>query len=923
MRPLNLTMSAFGPYAGETAVDLSKLGDSGLYLITGDTGAGKTTIFDAITFALYGEASGGDRKPDMLRSKYAEAGTPTFVEMEFLSGGKTYTVRRSPEYERPKARGEGSTVEKADAALIYPDGHAVTRYKDVTKAVTELLGVDRGQFLQIAMIAQDDFRKLINADTESRGRIFRDIFQTGLYRDLQFALKDEAAAQRALYDRLKQSAVQYLAGAVCAEENPLRPQVAAMQEAKALVSPEQAAELLEQLAEGNAVEVEALSAKLTAAESALSEAEKRESDAKRESEIRGQIAGAEQFLSENGPKLAALETEYTELLSREPEREALARGIAAAEAALPQYAELTKFRQEAEEFSAEAVRLRAEIGDAKEKLNIFAEKTEEEKAELTILGEPEAAKVACEAEIQRSAAAREQLDGVLGRIRDHAAAAQALTEKQAAYLKAMDDYRAASDTCRAMERVYLDGQAGILASSLREGEPCPVCGSASHPAPAKQADTVPKESELEAAKRLRDTAERLAHAQSAEAGAAAAREEELRKEVLAAAKSAGVDAPLEKLSEETAAVLKTKQDEESVLKARLAALEAACSRKKILAADIPERQEKQKKCTDGIAEREKAAAAKDSLLAAKEEQIRKLAAGLAFSSEEEAQKQLAALKVQKAKEAKALEDARLVKEALARTLAEKKAAAEALKKQLSGREPADFAALEEKITALREEKSALSAARDGAVTRFHTNRTAGESLRALCPQFHEAESRSAMLNVLSATANGAMGGKDKITLETYIQTAYFDRVIARANIRLMKMTGGQYELARQAEADNRVSQSGLGLEVVDHYNGTRRSASSLSGGESFKASLSLALGLSDEVRSASGGVRLDSMFVDEGFGSLDSESLEKAVNALCGITESGRIVGIISHVEELKDRIDRQIVVRKKRTGGSTVEVVV
>ncbi|HQQ90067.1 MAG TPA: hypothetical protein PLU82_07590, partial [Oscillospiraceae bacterium] len=464
---------------------------------------------------------------------------PTFVEMEFLSGGRTYTVRRSPEYERPKTRGEGTTVEKADAVLTYPDGHVVTRYKDVTKAVTELLGIDRGQFLQIAMIAQDDFRKLINADTESRGRIFRDIFRTGLYRDLQFALKDEAARQRAVYERLGQSAVQYLSGAVCSEENPLWPQVAAMQEAKALVSPEQAAELLEQLAEGNAAEVESLSAKLMAVESALSEAEKRESEAKRESEIRGQIAGAKQFLSENGPKLSTLEAEYAELLSREPEREALARTIAAAEAALPQYAELTKFRQEAENFAAETARLQTEIADAKEKLSIYREKTEEEKAELAALGEPEVKKVACEAEIQRSAAAREQLESLLERIREHTAAVRQLSEKQTSYLKAMDEYRAASDTCRAMERAYLDGQAGILASGLKEGEPCPVCGSASHPALAKQANTVPKDFELEAAKRLRDTAESLAHGESAEAGAAAAREAELRKEVLAAAKSAG------------------------------------------------------------------------------------------------------------------------------------------------------------------------------------------------------------------------------------------------------------------------------------------------------------------------------------------------------------------------------------------------
>ncbi len=922
MRPLKLTMSAFGPYAGETAVDLSKLGDSGLYLITGDTGAGKTTIFDAITFALYGEASGDGRKADMLRSKYADAATPTYVEMEFLSGGKRYAVRRNPDYARPKTKGEGMTVEKADAVLTYPDGRVVTKYKDVTRAVAELIGVDRGQFMQIAMIAQDDFRKLINADTESRGRIFRDLFQTGLYRDLQFSLKDEAAQQRALYDRLGRSAMQYASGAVCPEGDPLYPRAAAMREARAFVSPEEAAELLEALAEKDAAVVSLFSEKLKAAESALSEAEKRKAAAEREAETRKEIAKAEQTILEKGPELASFEKKYADLASLGPEREALGRRIAAAEAELPQYAELTRLRREAEGLFAETGRLRAEIARAKEKLAVFSAKTDEEKAELAALGEPEVQKIAREAEIERSAVLRERLEDLLDRIQNHAEAGRALAEKQAAYSAAMADYETHSETCRAMERDYLDGQAGVLASRLREGEPCPVCGSKDHPTPAERADTVPKETELEAAKRLRDTAERLAHAESMEAGAAAAKEAALREEVRSFAKSAGVAAPFEEIEAEAKAVLKTKQENEFVLKAKLQELEAACSKKKTLAAEIPEREEKRKRCAEGVAERESTAAANDSVLAAKEERIQKLAAGLAFPSETEAQKRLAEWNAQQTAAAEELEGARLAKETLARTLAEKQAASAALKKQLSGKEPTDLATLEEGIVSLRKEKGSLSEARDGAVARFHTNRGLGESLRALCSQFHEAERRVAMLSALSGTANGTVSGKEKVTLETYVQTAYFDKVIARANIRLMQMTDGQYELAR-AGAENLMSQSGLGLEVIDHYNGTRRSAASLSGGESFKASLSLALGLSDEVRSASGGIRLDSVFVDEGFGSLDENSLEQAVRALCGITESGRIVGIISHVEELKDKIDRQIVVRKKRSGGSAVEIVV
>lgn len=194
MRPLNLTMSAFGPYAGQTTVDFSVLGTTGLYLITGDTGAGKTTIFDAITYALYGEASGESRESSMLRSKYAAAETPTFVELTFTNGGRTYTVRRNPEYTRPKTRGTGTTVQKADAELTMPDGRVITKARDVTAAVTDIIGVDREQFARIVMIAQGEFRKLLLAQTDERKAIFRQIFHTERYQALQNRLKEEAAA---------------------------------------------------------------------------------------------------------------------------------------------------------------------------------------------------------------------------------------------------------------------------------------------------------------------------------------------------------------------------------------------------------------------------------------------------------------------------------------------------------------------------------------------------------------------------------------------------------------------------------------------------------------------------------------------------------------------------------------------------------
>ena len=222
MRPEYLILSGFGPYAGRTELDFQKFGKGGLYLITGDTGAGKTTIFDAITFALYGEASGQVRESGMFRSKYAAPETPTFVELTFSYQGKTYRVRRNPEYLRPKGRGSGMTVQKADAELTFPDGRQpVTKAREVTKAITELTGLDYRQFTQIAMIAQGDFQKLLLAGTAERGEIFRQLFHTGLYREVQDRLKEEVKKRWKQYDELRRSISQYLDGVDAGQDEEL------------------------------------------------------------------------------------------------------------------------------------------------------------------------------------------------------------------------------------------------------------------------------------------------------------------------------------------------------------------------------------------------------------------------------------------------------------------------------------------------------------------------------------------------------------------------------------------------------------------------------------------------------------------------------------------------------------------------------
>ncbi len=763
MRPVRLTLSAFGPYAGRTEIDFDKLGERGLYLITGDTGAGKTTIFDAITFALYGEASGSFREASMLRSKYAAASVPTYVELEFAYGGKRYLLRRNPEYLRPKDRGEGVTVQKADAALTCPDGHVVTKVKDVTNAVVELIGLDRGQFTQIAMIAQGDFQRLLMAKTEERSRIFREIFHTKAYQILQEKLKGEAAAVRMEYEDIQKSMCQYIAGILCDEGHPCAALVKKAQEDKTAGDPQEVLQAVREM---------------------LLEDEKA-------------MRGIAQQLREKDEELEKIQ----QMLGR----------IAAVKKA-----------------SEDMKRAQGIVETQEERLPRLQAAYEKEAANAGLRE-----KLAVEIEQDRKALEAAESAGKQKR------------ELEAQLIKAQAEYRKASgeteklyQRCRQMEKSYLDAQAGILAKGLTEGEACPVCGSIHHPAPAALAEGAPSEAEWKREKQALERAQENAAALSSRASVIKAR------------------------AEAAAEVLKEYQSPDM-------------SREKL----AEKRRKKQQM------ERDYEETRRDY------ESCRRL-----------------------------LEQNRL----LLGTLQKQQ---EQLDRECTANEAGNPELIEQRQKEKRQEllagKAQLQRKRDIIRHRQQTNRKALEEIEKRQEQRKKTEARYQWLRALSDTANANIRGKDRVTLETYIQMTYFDRILSRANTRLMVMSAGQYELKRKEEAEKKNSQSGLELDVIDHYNGTTRSVKTLSGGESFKASLSLALGLSDEIQCQAGGIRLDTMFVDEGFGSLDEESLNQAMRALQDLAESNRLVGIISHVGELKEKIDRQIVVKKERSGGSRAEIVI
>lgn len=925
MRPLHLTLSAFGPYAGQVEIPLEQLGERGLYLITGDTGAGKTTIFDAITYALYGEPSGDNRDPSMFRSKYAQPDTPTWVELVFSYGGKRYTVRRSPEYERPAKRGGGTTLQRAEAELCLPDGRLVTKTREVTGEIVNIIGLDRSQFAQIAMIAQGDFLKLLLADTRSRQEIFRKLFPTQGYMVFQEKVKSESGALQRECEATRASVKQYIDGVLCPQEDPLYPQwerawagELPIQETVELLETlleqdrerdTQCNEELEQL-DGEWKDVTALLAKAEELEKAQGQLE--EAQARRET-CQAQWEVAQQQLE--------IQTEQA------PQLEGLRAQLADLEAELPRYQELEQLRQNltalTQSIRQQSVRLEEQESEQRRRKKEL-ELWRQERAGLEEAGAQRERLLGQQTRAQEQSQRLEELHTLLEGCRQ---ARVNLEGAQKRYGVARQKAQAAQEDYTGKNQAFLDEQAGILAQELAEGQPCPVCGSLTHLNPAQLSLGAPTEEELNRAKQTWEAAQQTASTWSVEAGKARTaleeREGRLRSQMVHVLPEQGADQPLDQVAQAIREAQREAQEALDQVRGQLRQVEAALARKRQLDTQIPQQEQRLGELEQAIVAVRVQLAEATSRREELEGQIHTLEGQLRYPQADQARQEQSRLKgeLQRLEEAQTQAQRQANVAQLALTGAEE--AVKQLTQLVEQSQPVDVEAQRARSQELTLRRAQLTAVQRELHTRLTTNRTALEQIQGKTAQLTQLEQRYTWVRTLSNTVNGTLPGKEKIALETYVQMTFFDRILRRANLRLLVMTGGQYELKRRREAAGSRGQSGLEMDVIDHYNGTERSVKSLSGGESFQASLALALGLSDEIQSSAGGIRLDTMFVDEGFGSLDEESLSKAMGALGDLAQSNRLVGIISHVSELKEKIDKQIVVRKDRTGGSRVEIVV
>ena len=950
-------MTAFGPFPGRETINFTQLGENPLFLINGPTGSGKTTILDAICFALYGRTTGDEREGAQMRSDLAATDTLTEVRFEFELAGRRFAIRRSPEQQRPKARGEGFTTQAPEAELkeLLAGGDekliVASKVSEATREIEELTGLSVDQFRQVMVLPQGQFRQLLMADSNERERIFGQLFQTRIYRRLEESLKAKAAEIRRERERQLQLQQGMLEGAnlesVAAldrELAELEPAAAAAREAlsakeaalaKADKDCEQARALLEEFGRLE---------KLTA-EREQREAQKVQIDSDRQRLLLAELAEKLQPLYREHLRCGAALKEAGETTEQATQRERNAREqLQAAAARQVEVAKLQKDLDQAKQQAAQldGYRARAEkLATARQGLQSALAAAE--RAELL-----QRYRQLLEQQTQQQEAQR------LDRETDRQQQRLEALKEQGGRLR--DRFETQERATKSLELAWHQGQAAILAGELQAGAPCPVCGSREHPVPARSEQPLPTQQQVEQARQALNSAnEELLQAREKFADQQQ-RLRELQQQLERCREALGEES--EDIAPALDALRRTARERRQELPAAdalptAAALSNAVGDAKSAAAaakaQVEAAEQELPETYREAGALQQASVQVQQQTAGLEQQLQQLAAAHQQAQTEltSAATALESARVQQRKAAAELEKAQaswdsalkpspfadqagfqvalLAEEeieALKRRLAEYDAAGQRLtgalqqlQQQLAGKQRPDLEGLEEQRRSVESEKN------QGAETWRQLDKRQSlllatrEKLQKAAAEREELDRKYAVIGTLSDVANGQTG--NKISLQRFVLSVLLDDVLIEASRRLSLMSKGRYQLLRKEDRAKGNKASGLELEVEDAYTGKLRPVATLSGGESFMAALSLALGLSDVVQAYAGGIRLDTLFIDEGFGSLDAESLDLAIRTLIDLQSAGRMVGIISHVAELKEQLARRIDVLAGRAGSS------
>ena len=934
MRPIKLVLSAFGPYASKVELDLSKLGENGVYLITGDTGAGKTTIFDAITFALFGKPSGDIRDVKTLRSEYANEEIETYVELDFIYHDEEYHIYRRPEYTYTHVQKNGEVKQRSkatDAYLILPNGDRIVKPTEVTKQVEQLLGMKRDQFRQIAMIAQGSFLEILNADTKERGRLFEKVFMTSKYSVLMDRLNQMAKESSiALNDaklRLQQIISDIRVPEILQEQYEQTLETFAMNDIQPVY------DLLDKIIIGAKEGIENLQKQKEQVQKQLQKSRKEETEKTKQLQ---DLLSLEKLLKEK-PVKEEKANRYTERLKTDGEKyriqiDALKKEQAQIEHELPEYAGLTKLTAKLAEIKKQGSSV---LKDLETKTSLKKQLDEDitlKQKEAQILTDSELSLNKLfikEEEIEKKISAfyhasmiQSNYQNAVDNLKEKTQFLQESTDRKAMLQKQYDDAQLS----------YFANQAGLLASRLIKGEPCPVCGSIEHPRPASYSDQLVTQEEINQYKKKADQVEKEYQVASKACVDANLKMSTLQNELELVLKSVTEQTiPLGNVKtfiDEHTVQLKKEQKEIST---RIKQLQQQSKRYQELLKMIPKLQQKLTALAEEVSQSE----ITQAKLSVEHEQIQKqvqeTTAKLKYSSETEAKNRVATLAKQILEYQQQIDqlanESKLAMDELVYVSAQIDMLKEKVESSID-----EIPLQKNQLGLLQAEIENLQVQQEEILKSIHDTQMyesdAQDTKKKIKSESDAYQTKLSRYSSLRELADVAMGNgrssKEKITLQEYVQIAYLDRMIHKANERYLSMSNQQYQLVRSAGTKDKRSHEALDLDVIDFSNGSIRPVSSLSGGESFIASLALALGMSDEIQSQAGGIQIDTMFIDEGFGTLDQDSLNNAIQTLMKLSGENRLVGIISHVKELKERIHKGIIVTKDLHGshGSAAKVI-
>ena len=934
MRPIKLVLSAFGPYASKIELDLSKLGENGVYLITGDTGAGKTTIFDAITFALFGKPSGDIRDVKTLRSEYAKEEIETYVELDFIYHDEKYHIYRRPEYAYTHVQKNGEVKQRSkatDAYLIMPNGDRIVKPTEVTKQVEQLLGMKRDQFRQIAMIAQGSFLEILNADTKERGKLFEKVFMTSKYSVLMDRLNQMAKESYLALNDAKLRLQQIISDVRVPET--LQEQYTQVLETFAMDDIQPVYDLLDEIIANSKESIEKLQKQKEEVQNQLQKSRKEETE---KTKLLQDLLSLEKLLKEK-PVKEKKENLYAERVKTDGDKyhiqiDALKKEQVQIEHELPEYASLTKLSKKLADIRKQVSTI---LKDLETKTNFKKQLNEDialkqKEAQLLTDSELSLNKVVLkEEEIEKKIYAfhhasmiQSDYQNAINTLKKKTQLFEASADRKVILQKQYDDAQIS----------YFANQAGLLASRLMKGEPCPVCGSLEHPRPASHSDKLVTEEEINQYKKKVDQAEKEYQMISKACVDANLKMNALQNEL---------ELVLKSVTEETVQFEDVKlfidehtvqlQKEQKEILTRIKQLQQQSKRYQELQKQIPQLQQKFTAISEEVNQNEIAQAKLSVEYEQLQKQIQEITTKLKYSSETEAKNRISMITKQILEYQQQINRLESESKLAMDELVYVNAQIDMLNEKVSSSIDA-ISNHQNQLKILQTEIENLQVQQEEILKCIHDTQMyesdAQDTKKKVKSESDDYQTKLSRYHSMKELADVAMGNgrssKEKITLQEYVQIAYLDRMIHKANERYLSMSNQQYQLVRSAGTKDKRSHEALDLDVIDFSNGSIRPVSSLSGGESFIASLALALGMSDEIQSQAGGIQIDTMFIDEGFGTLDQDSLNNAIQTLTNLSGENRLVGIISHVKELKERIHKGIIVTKDLHGshGSIAKVI-